>query len=132
MIPSRYPHAAGLLMGLMLATAPALAEPPAAIPPAQNRAEASFSTFAESWMAKLGRAESGNRASVKNGSYRGFGKDFRTQLRATGNPASPYIGMLQYTEHVYQCSNPGGKSCRVASTVPVTEIFRYRGGHWIY
>jgi hypothetical protein len=126
----RYPCA--MLLGFLLVAAPALADSPAAIRPAQNRAETSFTSFAESWMAKLGRAESGNRASVKNGSYRGFGKDFRTQLRATGNPASPYIGMLQYTEVVYQCSRPGGKSCRVASKVPVMEIFRFRSGRWLY
>ncbi len=126
----RYPCA--LFMSFLLVAAPSLAEPPASIPPVQNRAEASFSSFAESWMAKLGRAESGNRASIKNGSYRGFGKDFHTQLRATGNPVSPYIGMLQYTELVYQCSRPGGKSCRVASTVSVMEIFRFRSGRWLY
>jgi hypothetical protein len=116
----------------LLVAAQSLAESPAAIAPAQNGAEASFSSFAESWMAKLGRAESGNRASVKNGSYRGFGKDFQTQLRATGNPTSPYIGMLQYTEVVYKCSSASSKSCRVASTVPVMEIFRFRSGRWLY
>jgi hypothetical protein len=125
-------YSCAILMGLLLVAAPSLADSPAAIRPPQNHAEASFTSFAESWMAKLGRAESGNRASVTNGSYRGFGKDFRTQLRATGNPASPYIGMLQYTEVVYQCSRPGGKSCRVASTVPVMEIFRFRSGRWLY
>jgi hypothetical protein len=127
----RYPYASALLLCLLLAAAPALADPPAAISPS-NRAEASFSTFAKSWMAKLGRAESGNKASVQNGSYRGFGKDFHTTLRATGNPASPYIGMLQYTEVEYKCARPGGKKCRVASTVPVMEIFRFRSGRWIY
>ena len=129
---THYRYAGAILLGFLLVAAPSLADSPAAIRPIQNRAEASFSTFAESWMAKLGRAESGNRASVKNGSYRGFGKDFQTQLRATGNPASPYIGMLQYTEVVYQCSRPGGKGCRVASTVPVMEIFRFRSGRWLY
>ncbi len=128
---TRYRYACAALCALLLAAAPSLADSPAAIAPAQTRAEASFSTFAESWMAKLGRAESGNRASLKNGSYRGFGKDFRTQLRATGNPASPYVGVLQYTELTYQC-RPGGKSCRVASTIPVMEIFRFRSGRWVY
>jgi hypothetical protein len=129
---THYRYSCAVLLGFLLVAAPSLAEPPAAIAPIQNRAEASFSSFAESWMAKLGRAESGNRAGIKNGSYRGFGKDFQTQLRATGNPASPYIGMLQYTEVVYQCARPGGKSCRVASTVPVMEIFRFRSGRWLY
>ncbi len=129
---TRYRYPCAILLGFLLVAAPSLAESPASIGPVQNRAEASFSSFAEAWMAKLGRAESGNRASVKNGSYRGFGKDFRTQLRATGNPASPYIGMLQYTEVMYKCSRPGGESCRVASTVPVMELFRFRSGRWLY
>ena len=128
----RHPYAYAALLSLLLIAAPSLADSPAAIAPAKNRAEASFSTFAESWMAKLGRAESGNKAAIKNGSYRGFGKDFRTQLRPTGNPASPYIGVLQYTEVEYKCSRPGGKSCTAASRVPVTEIFRFRSGRWVY
>ena len=129
-VPAR--GALSALMALfVVAAAPALADSPAAIPPAHGNAEASFETFAHSWMAKLGRAATGNKAASKK-SYRGFGKDFHTNLRVTGNPAAPYVGLLQYTEVLYACSGPSGRGCRVASTTPVMEIFRYKGGRWVY
>lgn len=121
---------AGLAAGLLLSLAAAAgADSPAAIPPADSSAHASFQSFAESWMQKLGRVESDNRKASK-ASYRGYGKDFSTKLRATGNPASPYVGVLSYHELVYQCGGRDG--CRVASIVPVMEIFRLRAGRWVY
>jgi hypothetical protein len=128
MLRSPLPGLAAALL-LCLAAAPAGAEPPAAIPPADSSAHASFHSFARAWMEKLARVESENRKASQV-SYRGYGKDFTTKLRATGNPASPYVGVLSYQEFVYQCG--GRESCRVASVVPVMEIFRLRGGRWVY
>ena len=123
-----------LLVALVAVAAPALADSPAAIPPVQGRAQTSFQDFAQSWMAKLGRAATGNKALLASpaNTYRGFGSDFRTQLRATGNPAAPYVGILQYSELLYRCPSPSGKGCRVVSPTPVMEIFRFKGGRWVY
>ena len=64
--------------------------------------------------------------------YRGFGDDYQVELRPTGHPASPFIGILRYTEQVYTCREASGSDCSVASSVPVTEIFRYQAGRWVY
>jgi hypothetical protein len=60
------------------------------------------------------------------------GAEFQTELRATGRPESPYVGVLRYTENVMQCADLRGTSCHVVSTFPVIEIFRLRDGHWVY
>ena len=54
------------------------------------------------------------------------------ELRPTGHPASPYIGILRYSEQLYTCQDLSSGQCTVASTSPVTEIFRYQDGRWIY
>jgi len=100
-------------------------------------AEASLQTFAESWMERLARAEAQNRRSPSHSAasgvnYRGFGDDFRVELKSTGNPASPYVGVIRYLEHVYQCSDAQARKCQVTSRTPITEIFRFRDGRWIY
>ena len=56
----------------------------------------------------------------------------RTELKPTGNPESPYVGILRYVEHVYECNGPSDRNCRRVSATPVTEIFRFRNGRWIY
>jgi hypothetical protein len=118
--------------------APALADSPAARADSSDaRARGSFQRFAESWMEKIRRLEVENRkkptvqtsASGIMSTYRGYGDDFSIELRPTGQPIAPYIGLLRYTELVYSCVQ---ERCSVASTVPVTEIFRYQDGQWIY
>lgn len=128
------------LLTLLLAASPALAEP-AAIPDAgQHRAERAFQEFASDWMQKV-RAleeESRTRPTVKAGAtdpvftYRGYGDDYSVELRPTGHARAPYVGLLRYTEYVYSCASMQAQSCTVASTVPVTEIFRYKNGRWSY
>ena len=59
-------------------------------------------------------------------------EQFLTELRPTGRPSSPYVGMLHYTEHVFTCNDVRGGGCAVTSSLPVTEVFRYRDGRWSY
>ncbi len=33
---------------------------------------------------------------------------------------------------IYSCNGMGAVECSVASSLPVTEIFRYQGGRWVY
>ena len=117
----------------------ATADSVASIPDASNeRARSSFDDFARSWMDKMRKTEASHRQSpdVRLGArnitttYRGFSDDFTVELRPTGHPSSPFVGILRYTERVYSCRT--ASKCSVASTSPVTEIFRYQGGRWVY
>jgi hypothetical protein len=130
-----------LLSVLLLTATAALADSPAAIPDsAHSRAEASFHRFVEDWMQKVRALEVKHRSNptVKDAAtrplvtYRGYGDDYSVELRPTGHPSSPYVGLLRYTEHLYSCQTMEAESCRIASTVPVTEVFRYHDGRWTY
>ena len=35
-------------------------------------------------------------------------------------------------EQVFTCADTGATRCRIASTTPVTEIFRFQNGRWVY
>jgi hypothetical protein len=107
---------------------------------AQDKAAASFDAFASQWMSRMQRVEDENRRkpSVERGagsprvSYRGYTDDFRVELRPTGYPAAPFVGLLRYGEQLFTCSDAGATRCNVAHTTPITEIFRFQGGRWIY
>jgi hypothetical protein len=126
---------------LLLMAAPIIADDVAAIPhSADERARTSFSDFARSWMAKMQENEAQNRKNpiVQPGpseniiTYRGFDEGFTVELRPTGHPAAPFVGILRYNEQVYSCNGVDASKCSVASSLPVTEIFRYQGGRWVY
>ncbi len=127
---------------LLVAAAPAVADDLASIPDssADESALSSFSDFAKQWMAKMETSEARNRenptvrpgASQNLVTYRGFGEDYSVELRPTGHPSSPFIGILRYSEQIYSCREASASNCSVASSAPVTEIFRYQSGRWIY
>ncbi len=126
---------------LLLAALPALAGSPAAIPDSgHRRAERSFEDFAAQWMKRVRTLELQARGSPTVGAgtqdpvftYRGYGDEYSVELRPTGHARAPYVGLLRYTEHVYSCPTLQAERCTVASTVPVTEIFRYKNGRWSY
>lgn len=119
----------------------ACAAPPAALAdPSDQRARNSFDRFASDWMTKMQRLESQNRAhpSLRPGAaqplvtFRGYGSDFTTELKPTGHPRAPYVGILRYIEHLYTCADAKATRCTVASTTPVTEIFRFQDDRWVY
>lgn len=116
---------------------------PAAIAPAEaaaSRAEVSFDAFAGHWMGRaLARGERERRAPRAQTSskgmfftYRTVAGEFETELRPTGRPRAPYVGVLRYTEHTFTCEDLLGSRCRISSSLPVTEVFRYRAGRWGY
>ncbi len=114
----------------------AQAQPPASIADS-NPAHASFQTFAAEWMQRLHRVEAQNKSTLLgNGStsvsYRGFDQEFKTELRPTGNAKAPYIGMIRYLEREYRCADSRALDCRVEKTTPVTEVFRFQDGRWVY
>ena len=64
--------------------------------------------------------------------YRDYGDEFTVELRPTGHAAAPYVGILRYNEQIFSCAEVAGENCTLSSSIPVTEIFRYQGGRWIY
>jgi hypothetical protein len=127
-----------LIVAVALASTSALAGAPADLgDPGDESARASFQRFARSWMDKFKKLEADNRLkpTVQAGAvgsqttYRGYGEDFSVELRPTGQSVAPYIGLLRYTELLYSCVQD---RCSVASSIPVTEIFRMQNGRWIY
>ena len=130
-----------LFSALLALSTSALADSPAAIAEAgRNRAASSFERFTEEWIEKVRTLEEKHRTSptVKQGAtdpivtYRGYAEDYDVEMRPTGNARAPYVGLLRYTEHVYSCASIKAQECSIASTIPVTEIFRYREGRWSY
>ena len=123
-----------LMVGAVTCAAAAVnASEPAAIAPsdpALAKAEASFQTFASEWMRKMAAAEAHEKAKAGGGAYRGYDDAFKIELKPTGSPTAPYVGLLRYQEH--QCAAGGGASCKATSTTAVTEIFRFQGGRWAY
>lgn len=111
---------------------------PAAIAPVNStEAERSFDRFARSWMEKMRRVEAENRRRLAASReeplrYLGYGEDFETELRPTKHPATPYVGILRYTERQYVCADARARSCTISMTTPVTEIFRFQDGRWVY
>ena len=132
-----------LLAVLSLFLAPSAWSSPAMIAPGDSgasRAERSFSSFAEQWIdravARSARDSKAPRAQPRSlglvFTYRAVDEKFLTELRPTGRPSSPYVGVLRYTEHLFTCRDLQGGGCAVTSSLPVTEVFRYRGGRWSY
>ena len=127
---------------LLLCSGLALAAPPASIPEddSQQRTLRSFKSFASSWMKKMERVETGNRAKpqirpLASGNlftYKGYASDFDIEIKQTGYPVAPFVGILRYSEQVFNCVDASATRCRVVSTIPVTEIFRFQDGRWIY
>ncbi|HJO21947.1 MAG: hypothetical protein QF890_00115 [Myxococcota bacterium] len=130
------------ILALLLAiAAPAWAGSPAAIPDSgRHQAEVSFQEFATTWMGKVRKLEMKNRTKptvIRSAAdplltYRGYGDDYSVELQPTGHPQAPYLGLLRYTEHVYSCKGIDAIECRIASTIPITEIFRFQYGRWNY
>ena len=103
---------------------------------ALDQAERSFNDFAKSWMQKMERVETQNRAHPKVASgvasYRGYADDFQIELKPTGSKTAPWVGILRYNEMLFTCADQLARSCSPSKTTRVTEIFRFQGGKWVY
>jgi hypothetical protein len=123
--------------GVSLASGPPMHAHP---DPLADAMESSFRSFAKSWMdealARAARNQARPRAQERTGGlaflYRAVADDYDVALERTGNPSSPYVGVLRYTEQTYTCRDAGGAECTLASSQPVSEVFRFRSGRWSY
>jgi hypothetical protein len=133
------------LLALALAGAPAAvpdaaaaqaAKPAPKAGPDAEKVRASFDAFASEWMDRMQRVEAENRQSPKREagavSYRGYGEEFRVEIKPTGYAPAPYVGVLRYEERTFGCSDASATQCRVTYRLPVTELFRYQNGRWVY
>ncbi len=99
---------------------------PAAIAPgAEAEVQHAFDQFARQWMKKIEH----NAIPAPNGGRREYA-DYRIELRATGQTSAPYVGLLRYTENLVECK--AAAQCATTAAIPVTEIFRFERGHWVY
>jgi hypothetical protein len=64
--------------------------------------------------------------------YRDHASDFAVELRPTGYAAAPYVGILRYSEQIFSCRDIAANDCTLSSQIPVTEIFRFQNGRWVY
>ncbi|HBZ71191.1 MAG TPA: hypothetical protein DEP35_16245 [Deltaproteobacteria bacterium] len=107
---------------------------PRAPDPDPNQALSAFRIFTETWMEKLRGASMLQpvAASSQGHALKRFSVTHTEEIKPTGSTANPYVGILHYTEELYQCADSTETSCTVVDSTPVTEIFRYQNGAWIY
>ncbi len=113
------------LAGAGAASADARQAPGALSTGADAQVEQAFDQFARQWMEKVKR----NAIPAPNGGRREYA-DYSIELRATGQSSAPYVGLLRYTENLVECSAPS--QCATTTAIPVTEIFRFQSGRWVY
>jgi hypothetical protein len=135
-------RAAAASSALILLASAAAADPAVgSAPPGHERAYKSFDQFAGEWMQKMERAAAHERANPRvqtvagrsAPSYRSYDANaLKIELKPTGQSAVPYVGILRYRESLHQCADRTATQCTVAETMPVTEIFRFQNGRWVY
>ncbi|MDL1959942.1 MAG: hypothetical protein LWX01_11425 [Deltaproteobacteria bacterium] len=105
----------------------------------------SFEKFANAWMAKLDRMGKMNIRALNItprdqgfvGRYVCYGPECKFSIKETGSPETPFIGLLHYSEKHFlkkgetrqeTIQSPG----MLTDNIPVTEIFRFTHGKWVY
>lgn len=104
-----------------------------------------FAEFVADWMKKLEGINNANRANFKiqavDGGYSccyvHYGPDREFWIKRTDSPVTPFVGFLQYSEKTIQKYGKTQEEVmqnveRVIAETPVTEIFRYSKGKWVY
>ena len=129
-----------LVLAALLAAVPPAPAGAGSPDPRREDAERSFAHFAQEWMQGIRDIEARERSkpTIRPGNpdplvtYQGYADDFSVEVRSTGHPEAPFVGVLRYTELLYSCTNASAATCSVASSVPQAEIFRYQSGRWLY
>jgi hypothetical protein len=148
---------AACLAGLGLASASVADEPPipgAPTPgaltaptssltlPEAEAVHAAFEAFVTDWLAQL--AEDAKEERERNRyavgvsdltlghSYRNIAGEYDIRLKATGREGTPYVGVVRYVEHRYECSASPAEVCEQVDAAEITEIFPFTNGDWKY
>jgi hypothetical protein len=96
-------------------------------PAVDAQVRSAFDSFAQNWMEKLRGSALHTGSTVKR-----FSTTHTEEVKPTGSVSNPYVGILHYTEESYNCSDVAHKNCTLVESTPVTEIFRYENGKWLY
>jgi len=140
---------AACLAGLGLASVSVADEPAIPIAPTSSlpspeaeAVHAAFEAFVTNWLAQL--AEDAKEERERNRyavgvsdltlghSYRNIAGEYEIRLKATGREGTPYVGVVRYVEHHYECSGSSAEGCEQVDAAEITEIFPYTNGDWKY
>jgi len=100
-----------------------------------GQASSAFDSFTSTWMTQLAAASALQpvaAGAVASRTYRKYTGEFTKEVKPTGVPSNPFVGVLRYVEEEYSCSDAARTQCSLVSTMPVTEIFRFQNGRWVY
>lgn len=105
----------------------------------------SFEKFVNTWMTKLDRIGKNNirTLNITPGDqgfvsrYVCYGPKCEFSIKETGSPETPFIGILHYQEkHFLKKGKTRQKTFQspgmLTKKIPVTEIFRFTQGKWVY
>lgn len=108
-------------------------------------AKKGFEVFVKDWMVKLGFVSDQNVKHFKlandqdgySGRYICYGPECDFEVKPTTSKEAPFIGILRYKEKHFEkrgvtFAEASEAPAVVAMEVPVTEIFRFSKGKWVY
>jgi hypothetical protein len=111
----------------------------------EEMAQKLFEEFVADWMKKLEHINVTNRSkpqiqAVEGGyscCYINYGPDREFWIKRTDSPLTPFVGFLRYSEKTLQKYGKTQEEVlkdvgKVVAETPVTEIFRYTKGKWVY
>jgi hypothetical protein len=113
--------------------------------PGKTAAQKSFEQFVNVWMSRLDRIGKMNILGIDImprdqgfvGRYVCYGPECEFSIKETVSPETPFVGILHYSEKHFlkkgetrqkAFQNPG----MLTEKIPVTEIFRFTRGKWVY
>jgi hypothetical protein len=105
----------------------------------------SFEKFVNAWMAKLDRIGKMNIRALNItpddqgfvGRYVCYGPECEFSIKETVSPETPFVGVLHYSEkHFLKKGETRQETIQrpgmLTKKIPVTEIFRFTRGKWVY
>jgi hypothetical protein len=105
----------------------------------------SFEKFVNVWMSRLDSIGKMNILGIDImprdqgfvGRYVCYGPECEFSIKETGSPETPFVGILHYSEkHFLKKGETRQKAFQspgmLTEKIPVTEIFRFTRGKWVY
>ena len=110
----------------------------------EQTAYKSFQEFSRQWMARLAeisdqnsrKARPSRGATDEQARYVCYGPDCEIWIKKTDSRQTPYVGFIRYPEKHFLKNGDRVEQTDAGDTLlttfPVTEIFRFSAGRWIY